>query len=593
MQFRIGRAGLYDVAVFQAVWPWTSWMPDCLRLLESGAFLGLTCSRLRVHDRIRFQAQEDCKSLRLMQGFKSALAEYGKQCLWKKTCFPILGIVWFCIAMNPAVAQTDFVPAAETASILTMTIGLSETAGIEFIANPYATAQAGSATSTVTFATTVRSLQDGLGSMSTAVPGISAHAATAGAGIAVGIAPGAWLGGALDESGMLARFTMSQATYAAAWTDEPLFGRATAMTEGVVLGIQLGADPARGSDDLFLHLDWDFDALRWQGTPASSLAYVRDTLTTVQISATGAVRYDEVGFLGYLENGLPTVRVFDVPGSDAIRDWFATQFNAAAGRLLLQPDAESLRVAVPLLDAFDREFAPLGLILFSSHTEQSYEAPPRAVIQVEESAGYRASGAPGDPQVHWDPSSGLLAFDPIPLDILRGRRDWTFDADELADSLLGGFLEIDPLAHLGTLEGRRYFSGGDLRLFDGDHHLVLTAHTPTVVLDGSLRPAQGFNGFAPILMTEPGGQSDSRWLAEFLSRVSIDSLYLPELFLGFDTGMLEAVDTPVSMPVSALLSFAGPVPPLAEAATLWLLGGGLALLLPWWRRSRNGSVAIC
>ncbi len=568
-------------------------MLDCLRLLESGAFLDLTCGRLRVHDCIRFQAQDDCESLQLIQGFKSALAEYGKQYLWKKTCFPILGIVWFCIAMNPAVAQMSFVPAVETASVLNMTVGLSETAGIQFIGNPYAVAQAGSATSTVTFATTVRSLQDGLGFVPTAVHGVSAHAATAGAGITVGMATGAWLGGALDESGMLARFTMSQATHAAAWATEPLFGRATAMSEGMALGIQLRADPARGSDDLFLHLDWDFDALRWQGTPASSLAYVRDTLTTVQISATGAVRYDEVGFLGYLENGLPTVRVFDVPGSDAIRDWFATQFNAAAGRLLLQPDAEPLRVAVPLLDAFDREFAPLGLILFSSHTEQSYEAPPRAVIQVEESAGHRASGAAGDPQVHWDPSSGLLTFDPIPLDMLRGGRDWTFDADELADSLLGGFLEIDPLAHLGTLEGRRYFSGGDLRLFDGDHHLVLTAHTPTVVLDGSLHAAQGFNGFAPILMTELGEQSDSRWLAEFLSRVSIDSLYLPELFLGFGTGVLEAIDTPVSMPVSALLSFAGPVPRLAEAAPLWLLGGGLALLLPWWRRSRNGSAAIC
>ncbi len=570
-------------------------MPDCLRLLDSGTFLDLTCGSLHIHGRIRFQAQDDCKPLRFMQRLKGALAEYGKQYFRDKGWLSIVGIGWLGIAMNSAVAQTSFVPAAETASILTMTIGLSETAGIEFIGNPYALAQAGSTTSTVTFATTVHSLQDGLGFTSIAVPGVSAHAATAGAGIAVGMAPGAWLGGALDESGMLAQFAISQATYAAAWATEPLFGRATAMTEGMALGIQLRADPDRGSDDLFLHLDWDFDTLRWQGTPASSLAYMRDTLTTVQISATGAVRYDEVGFLGYLENGLPTVRVFDVPGSDAIRDWFATQFNAAAGRLLLQPDAEPLRVAVPLLDAFDREFAPLGLILFSRHTEQSYEAPPRAVIQVEESAGYRASGAPGDPQVHWDPSSGLLAFDPIPLDMLRGGRDWTFDADELADSLLGGFLEIDPLAQLGTLEGRRYFSGSDLRLFDGNHHVVLTARMPTVVLDGSLHPVQGFNGFAPILMTEPGAQSDSRWLAAFLSRISMDSFYLPELFLGFDTGVLEAIDTPVSTPVSALLSFAGPVPvpPLAEAATLWLLGGGLALLLLWRRRSRNGSVAIC
>lgn len=85
-----------------------------------------------------------------------------------------------------------------------MTIGLSETAGIEFIGNPYALAPAGSTTSTVTFATTVRSVQDGLGFTSIAVPGVSAHAATAGAEHRGWDGPQGMARWRLDESGMLA-----------------------------------------------------------------------------------------------------------------------------------------------------------------------------------------------------------------------------------------------------------------------------------------------------------------------------------------------------------------------------------------------------
>ncbi len=453
------------------------------------------------------------------------------------------------------------------------------------IGNRNAVASARTSTSAVTFATTIRGLQENLGVSQAVASGISIHKAVADANLVVDIAAEVRTGGMPSIAGTIASFSISQMTHATAFTLDPLFGRSAASTQGAAGWVWLYQDQESDIRDSFLRLTWDFEDLQLQTAPTSSLAYIRDTVTTVQVTQEGQFRLDEVGFLSTMENGVATTRAFDLPGSRVIRDWLADSLDWGPGMLTLDPDAESLAVSIPLLKGFDE----LALAIFSTHNELSYEAPPSAVIQVEEAAGRRVTGNGSDPQIHWDNPSGTLSFDRIPIDLLNSgdtlggsRRDY------LADPLLDGFLEIDPLVHIGTFDGREYFSGGDLRLFDGAQNLALTASVPTLVFEDGLYARQGFNGFAPLLTFEQNSINTSPWLADFLEHVTVDSLYLPELFVGVDT--IQFGEKNFSAPVSAFLSFAGP-PALSESSgtvpepgAWWLFCGGFTLLVLWRQR---------
>ncbi len=491
-----------------------------------------------------------------------------------------------CLTM-PMVAQATPIPVATTASALTITAELLQADGISFIKNPKAIVSAQTSTNAITLATTVKALQESLGLAQTSASAISAHTTAADTGIAVSIAEGIRLGGKLSNESILASFMTAQSTLAAAFSPEPLFGRSAASTQGAAFGINLYKEEGVGLNNSSLNLVWDFDQFALWSTPASSLAYVRETITTVQVTQGGQFRFDEVGFLSYIENGVATTQAFDLPGSPVVSNWLASNLDWGVGTLTLASDAKPLAVSIPLLDAFNEGFENLALAIFSTHRELSYEAPPRAVIQVEEAAGHRVAGDESDPQIHWDPDNGVLSFDSIPIDLLDNRDTWGSSSREyLTDSLLGGFLEIDPLRYVGTFDGRQYFTGGDLRLVDGEENLVLTASVPTLVFEDALHAYQGFNGFAPLLMIGQNDASDSRWLADFLEHITVDSFYLPELFIGFDT--MPIGDQSFSTPVSAFLSFAGPFSgTVPEPSVLWLLCGGLMLLVLW--RAREDS----
>lgn len=289
---------------------------------------------------------------------------------------------------------------------------------------------------------------------------------------------------------------------------------------------------------------------------------MQDTVNIWQINSQGQLlRHDEIGLFSYQINNQETIfKAFGFPVRSNI--------------------SEGLMTDIPL--ALNAGNDQLALVIASNHTQLSYEAPPRAVIQVEAAAGYRVGDDQSGfyPEVHWDPVNKTLKFDPIPIDWLLG--GWgTSNANLNDDPLLGGFLEIGDFTYIAESDGRQYLSGSQLTLFDRLKQPVLTGIAPTLALEDALYAHQGFNGFAPIFLFEqnPDSTIKSAWLDNFLGGLSVDSLYLPELFIGFNPTQLKEV--PFSAPVSAALSFAGPRPPaipVPEPGILWLLCAGLMML---------------
>lgn len=469
--------------------------------------------------------------------------------------------------ITPVTAQIVSAPQAQTNSLLTITVGLlNEENSINFIDDPSIASSVYAKTATTTLATTVQALQESLGLPPISPNSFSAHTATANALISVDKNP--------DNA--LISFIISQNTSATAFASEPFFARSISFAEGVSGGWlqresqELNSDPA-------LSLTLNFEDWQLQTSSISSLAYMQDTVSIWQINAEGQLlRHDEIGLFSYQINNQESIfKAFGFPAHSKISDGLMTN--------------------IPL--ALNAENDQLALVIASNHTQLSYEAPPRAVIQVEAAAGYRASDAQSGfyPEVHWDPANKTLKFDPIPIDWLMG--GWgASNADLNGDPLLGGFLEIGDFTYITESDGRQYLSGSHLTLFDRLQQPVLTGIAPTLALEDALYAHQGFNGFAPILLIEqnPDSPIQSAWLDNFLSGLSVDSLYLPELFIGFNPIRLEEV--PFSAPVSAALSFAGPRPPAIpapEPGVLWLLCGGLMLLTLrsfWLKADRQGQI---
>lgn len=95
-------------------------------------------------------------------------------------------------------------------------------------------------------------------------------------------------------------------------------------------------------------------------------------------------------------------------------------------------------------------------------------------------------------------------------------------------------LEIDPLQLITSYDGREYFAGKELRLVDKNGNVLYRASLPNLVFDDRLFESQGFNMFAPILNILEADENNSNWLRDYLSKTGLDSLLLPELFIGFD-----------------------------------------------------------
>jgi hypothetical protein len=136
------------------------------------------------------------------------------------------------------------------------------------------------------------------------------------------------------------------------------------------------------------------------------------------------------------------------------------------------------------------------------------------------------------------------------------------------DPLNGGYLKIDPLQRMTDASGQSYFSGDTVSLLDKSRDVLFTASLPGVVFDDALFTKQGFNLFAPILNILDANSSTSPWLQDYLSNITIDSLLLPELFIGFNLLNVngELWQQNFDTPVTSLLSFSGV--PLKTSATV-------------------------
>ena len=239
----------------------------------------------------------------------------------------------------------------------------------------------------------------------------------------------------------------------------------------------------------------------------------------------------------------------------------------------------------------------------NAHTELSDEAPPRAVQQVGEKAGYSGTGSSPPALLHCDKENNRLTFERLPINSLADLETDGIEQKYSGDPLEGGFLEIDPLVRFMSLDGREYFSGetenSQIRLLDRQEKVLFSATLATLVFEDDVSD-QGFNLFAPILDILEADTSHSPWLQDYFTRLGAESSIIPELFVGFDianTASSNPWESSFNRPVRAALSFGGvlTVPEISRAAAstaLALLVGGLLLVGELSRHARQLEVRV-
>ena len=360
-------------------------------------------------------------------------------------------------------------------------------------------------------------------------------------------------------------------TSATAFSSQPLFSRSSAIGQS---SIYAWITPSLSSS---LNLDWQINQLNLIAEPTSTFSYMSDIVNVVQQTASGLVRETVGGFYTFLENGKQTIGfVGDNVVSQAFKSWFDSNTTLAGNQLTLNQNAVSLSVDISL----PKHETPFFLGIETFHTEASYEAPPVATNQVDEKIGYLGSGADSN-QLHWDANSGTLSFDRLPINTLT-----TFFGSQYPDDpLYGGYLEIDPLQLLTQADGRDYFFGKEIRLVDSKGKILFKASLPSIVFDNELFKKNGFNLFAPILNILAADPSASKWLQDYLSKSNINSLLLPELFIGFDPNNGDVWSDSFSAPVKTVLSFTG-VQSVPEPSVIMLLAFGFIALIVTLRKKR-------
>lgn len=275
------------------------------------------------------------------------------------------------------------------------------------------------------------------------------------------------------------------------------------------------------------------------------------------------------GFFSFLENGNQSIGFFgDNAVTELIQNWFSanTEQTEHQVNLIQNPSSLSVNVYLPVHDT------PFWLGITNTHTEYSAEAPTVATNQVADKIGYLASD--NGNQIHWDASTGLLSFDRLPINTIGS----LINQADSTEPLLTGYLEIDPLQFITQLDNKEYYAGKNVRLVDEYGNILYEASLPSIVFDDSLFAKQGFNLFAPILNVLAADTSTSNWLDNYLSKSQINSLLLPELFIGFNPNIIDnnIWSGNFDAPVSAFLSFTG-IAPISEPSTLWLLFIGILL----------------
>ncbi|QBQ53958.1 hypothetical protein [Nitrosococcus wardiae] len=376
----------------------------------------------------------------------------------------------------------------------------------------------------------------------------------------------------------VATFQSEHRTTAESSSLKPLFSRSATISEGLVSNFLMQNAFTTNtflpfkSFSPFLNLNWDIDRLKIKSEPTSALSYMRDTVEVVQQSGE-QTKTTTIGFISFLENGKESTIYFEDPTSKIIENWFNTNIDRDDNQLILKRNPDNLSVSVPLLDDFLSPQQNLILNLKNTHIELSYEAPPRAALQVGQSIGHKIVGESEEFQMHWDKTENILYFDRLPINITKKYKK---------DPLNGGYIEIDPLIHFASLDGREYFSGTEIRLVDRMGNVLYRASLPTLVFEDEIFQSQGFNMFAPILNISEANLNLSSWLQDYFKEITFDSMLLPELFLGFDQTKIgsDIWNQNFNTPVSAILSFSGPEPStVPEPTTLLLFSLGFIYLI--------------
>ncbi|WP_022947896.1 hypothetical protein [Methylohalobius crimeensis] len=402
----------------------------------------------------------------------------------------------------------------------------------------------------------------------------NAHIATGGSSVDVSPTPFLYNGGV-----NIATISNSHNTNAFANASEPLIAKAVTGSQGAVTGIGIQTDatcqPETDTNTL-LNIAWNAHQLDLQAHPTVAFAIMRDTVNVIQ-QVGDQVSINTVGFVIYVENGETTRIPIGSPNShQSIEDWFQQNLSQSEEGVSLNGGSSPLNVPVVLMDPCNPQNSTVVSIQ-NTHTEGSYEAPPRAVPQVAEKAGYIPPTSSSGPNIHWNPNTNLLSFDPVPINVLTGGPRNTVSPRYRNDPLNGGTLEIDPLLRFTNHDGREYFTGDELRIFDKDGNLLLQTTLPTLVYEDTLGDEQGFNLFGPILNIEQAQTGQSDWLDEFLSELTPDSDLIPELFVGLDFTDEDLWEEAFDQPGKVFLSFAGLAQVPAPAPLMLLLIGLLVL----------------
>src|SRR5699024_6102845 len=113
-------------------------------------------------------------------------------------------------------------------------------------------------------------------------------------------------GGIDNDLATIAIFQGKHSTYAAAFSAQPLFSKAGAVSQGIISNLIIQNNFTSDSfppPDAFnpaLNLTWDIDKLKIRSEPTTALAYMKDTMEIVQRSG-GRSTITTVGFITFSE----------------------------------------------------------------------------------------------------------------------------------------------------------------------------------------------------------------------------------------------------------------------------------------------------
>jgi hypothetical protein len=398
----------------------------------------------------------------------------------------------------------------------------------------------------------------------------AAHRAAASAAVSVYPGKAAQLPGFYLEATPLVSVTTQHSTLAQSAVNNPLFARSASASVASLINFPLYDLSRLTAQSASIALQWDIDALMMTSRQTSSYSMISDYIEVTQHLG-DASETSTLGFRIEADNGELQARCIEPAFPSVLQEQFCDSFSSRDDGLLgITAASDTLTVSLPLSVltpqlAADAPFSWLTLTHY--HEELAYAAPALAIAQVAEQAGhYQAND--NSPALHWDSEDSLLRIDPLPLDALSGGAIDAISSRYAQDTLIGGFLEIDPLHLSQTIGEQHYFFGEELRLIDNTGSILLRAKLPSVLFDNQLFANQGFNLFAPVLNVTSIETGRSDWLDAFSQHLSLDSDLLPELFLGFDlsTQALDVWTRSFSAPVNGVLSFAGPFVEVDEAA---------------------------